>query len=269
MNIQDIKKEIDSADMVLVGIGAELSANKIFPYDSKEIINFYEKFGMKQYETVVKESEQKKEMEYLRDLYYFYYIRTHKIATLYDQLAECLSDKNYFIITSNTDDLIYSSKLEEEKIVSPCGTRAYFQCSVGCNRSLYSAEALMLAKIKEYEETGETSQIACGQCKKPLEFNVRTKESAAHYVEEGYLEQWEAYTKWLQRTLNKKVLVLELGEGFEQPSLFHWPFERLVYFNQKAKLVRVHKKLSQVGEELKERGLSIPISSVDFLNGKE
>ena len=264
-----IREEIQAADKIVVGIGAELSAKRLLPYDAKEIDDFYQSIGMTQYEMVRKASEEQEEMAYLRDLYYFYYIRTHKIPSVYDELAKWLEGKDYFIITSNTDDFIYCSSFDEARIVSPCGTRRLFQCSYSCSHSLYPSKELMLAKLKEYEETKETSQIACGKCKEPLVFNVRTKENASNYMEEGYLSQWSVYTKWLQGTLNKRFVALELGEGFEQPTLFHWPFERLVYFNQKAKLIRVHKKLSQVGEELKERAMAVPMDSMELLQKGE
>ena len=263
-----LKKEIENADMVVVGIGAELQAKNLIPYQAKEIAQFYQELGMTKYEEICAHANEE-EFTYIKDLYYFYYIVTQKIPTIYDRLEKILAGKNFFIITSNTDDLIYSSTLDETKIVAPCGTRRYFQCSKGCEKNLYPAKELMFAKLKEFEETGETSKIGCGLCKAPLEFNIRIKDTADHYVEEGYLSQWGKYTKWLQGTLNKRFLVLELGEGFEQPNLFRWPFERLVYLNQKAKLIRVHSKLSQIGEDLKERAVSVPMSAIDFLMEQE
>lgn len=265
MKITEIQKTIEDAEMIVIGIGAELRADKIIPYDSEEIKAYYEKLGMKQYQHILEEAKDKEDFAYLRELYYAYYIQTQKIPTIYDSLAKVLEGKNYFIITSNTDDLIYSSSLDAARIVAPCGTRRLFQCSKGCSKNLYPAKELILAKLEEFELTGDMSRIRCGKCKEELIFNIREKENPANYVEEGYLSQWGNYTKWLQGTLNKRFLALELGEGFEQPSLFHWPFERIVYFNQKAKLVRVHNKLSQIGEELKERAKSVPVSAIEFL----
>lgn len=265
LTVTELQQKIDEADMIVVGIGAELRVDKILSYDADEIKEFYQKIGMKKYEEVLAKAENSEEFAYLKELYYSYYIQMNNIPTIYDKVAKLLENKNYFIITSNTDDCIYSSQLDHAKIVAPCGTRRNLQCSKGCSKTLYPSQGLLLAKLQEFEQTGETSKIRCGKCKEELEFNVRTKETASRYVEEGYLTQWGAYTKWLQGTLNKQFLVLELGEGFEQPTLFHWPFERLVYFNQKAQLIRVHKTLSQVGEEIKERSQPIPMSAIEFL----
>ena len=82
-----IREEIQAADKIVVGIGAELSAKRLLPYDAKEINDFYQSIGMTQYETVRKAGEEQEEMAYLRDLYYFYYIRTHKIPSVYDDFV--------------------------------------------------------------------------------------------------------------------------------------------------------------------------------------
>ena len=39
-------------------------------------------------------------------------------------------------------------------------------------------------------------------------------------------KQWDLYNKWLSATLNKKLMLIELGEGFLIPNLIRWPFER-------------------------------------------
>lgn len=45
-------------------------------------------------------------------------------------------------------------------------------------------------------------------------------------------EQWNGYMNWLSRTLNRKLVILELGEGFLQPTIIRWPFEKTVMINR-------------------------------------
>lgn len=89
--------------------------------------------------------------------------------------------------------------------------------------------------------------------------------AAPMYREDG--EAWERYMKWLGYTLNRRLLVLELGEGFLNPAVMRWPFERMVMINQKARLLRVGKTFSQIPEEIGEKGQSIPILAADFIEG--
>ena len=46
-------------------------------------------------------------------------------------------------------------------------------------------------------------------------------------------DSWETYTKWLQGTLNRNFVILELGVGMEQAQLIRFQFEKVGYFNLK------------------------------------
>lgn len=88
---------------------------------------------------------------------------------------------------------------------------------------------------------------------------------AAMYDERGYLSDWQRYTKWLQGTVNRKLLVLELGVGMEYPGMIRIPFERVVFLNQKAKMYRIHGSLYQITEKLGEKGAGISENAIDWL----
>lgn len=147
--------------------------------------------------------------------------REDKMREAYDLLATWMKGKNYFVVTLLTDDVIYESLLEKERIVAPCGS----------------------------QKAG----------------NVVTNED---YDESIYLPQWEVYTKWLQHTLHKKLCVLELGCGFQFPSVIRFPFEKVVYFNKKASFVRMHPKMPQLTPEIKERSISVKGYPMELLLGE-
>lgn len=77
-------------------------------------------------------------------------------------------------------------------------------------------------------------------------------------------EEWNHYTDWLSRTLNRKLVILELGEGFMQPTVIRWPFEKTAAINQKARLYRVHKTFYQISDEIKEKAVAVKADSVEF-----
>ncbi len=80
-------------------------------------------------------------------------------------------------------------------------------------------------------------------------------------------EQWNGYMNWLSRTLNRKLVVLELGEGFLRPTIIRWPFEKTVAINQKACMYRVHKTFYQIPDEIRERATAVKADSVEFVAG--
>ncbi len=174
------------------------------------------------------------------------------IFRAYDILGRLLKEKDYFIVTTNTDAAIYDSSLDGERIVAPCGNETWRQCSKACTKDIW--------------EPGEIPDDICPHCKAPLTGNTREAET---YIEEGYLPQWQKYTRWLTMTINRELLVLELGEGFQTPTVIRWPFEKTVYFNRKARMYRVHESLSQVTQEIGERAWAVAENSVEWVGKLE
>ena len=103
----------------------------------------------------------------------------------------------------------------------------------------------------------------CPKCGKKLVFNNKSVEN---YIEEDYLKQFEEYKKWLQSTVNRKLVILELGCNMMYPGVIRFPFEKLVFYNQKSHLYRVHESLFQVPKEVSERATTIRSNSIDFIN---
>lgn len=172
--------------------------------------------------------------------------RYHSVKKTYGRLAKALQGKNYFIITTNTDDCVYASPLLSDRIVAPCGSVHRYQCSAGCCKELW-----------------ENKEGVCPFCGAVLcENTVR----AEHYVEESYLEQWNRYTKWLTGTLNRRLCILELGVLLELPAVIRWPFEKMAFLNEKAFLIRLNEGLPQLSAELKGKALSIKCHPVTFFD---
>lgn len=79
-------------------------------------------------------------------------------------------------------------------------------------------------------------------------------------------KQWNEYTKWLQQTLNKDLLILELGVGFDMPTLVRWPFEKIAMLNNKAFLYRVNENFPQLPDDIGKKGVSVKMPVGDFLD---
>ncbi len=78
-------------------------------------------------------------------------------------------------------------------------------------------------------------------------------------------KQWELYNKWLSATLNHKLMIVELGEGFNRPNIFRWPFEKILFINQKAVMYRINQHFYQLPENISERAFSVKCNSLRFL----
>lgn len=135
-----------------------------------------------------------------------------------------------------------------QRIVAPCGNENWRQCSEGCTKDIW--------------EPGEIPDDICPHCGAPLTGNTI---QATPYIEEGYLPQWEKYTQWLTKTLNRELVILELGCGFENPGVIRFPFEKTCFFNQKSFFCRVHKTFPQTSAELGERAVGVKAFSPEWI----
>lgn len=246
---QEIQEKINEADMILVGIGKELDTDREFA-DKKEIISETE---IK--ERILKEAEDVKKFNreefFTRCFSVWQKKQGEKMNKALLHLKEMLEGKNYFVISTNVDECLYQTGFRY--LVTPCGRESVFQCSKNCSNEVWENEEYLKRIFLEQEPQESLPQ--CPFCGAKADFNM-IKQNKKQYCEQGYLLEWEKYLKWLSGTLNKKLLLLDFGSDFLYPQLIRWAFERIALWNQKAFLVRVHRTLSNVPEELKERSCS-------------
>jgi len=207
----------------------------------------------------------------------------HEVLQAYRKLREQIGERPYFVVTLNTDDLIFRAGFEPEQVVAPCGSNGKLQCSEHIVEAEKIAQCVMKAYQDEIEQKPEILKCrmegmeqkgqeilkkyaSCPVCGKALEAHTIKNDG---YLENGYLPQWESYKKWLATTLNKKLCVMELGVGFQYPQVIRFPFERTVFYNKKAMFVRVHSKFPQIEAELADKAVTVKKSPVEWLLTEE
>ena len=270
----DLMEKLDQCDMVLVGLGEEFDGKARLRQIPEYVkgCGILEKEGLKWLIPFWNELCSEKLGESLLE---------QSLA----RLTTLLENKNYFVVSVSTNSRIAHHPWKNGRLVMPCGTVLRKQCGDGCRDVLSEVTETEREELRErlirmgerdsfqdisgrYEAgsgggQGEKLLGICPKCGMPLVLN---NVYAKAYNEDGYLERWRLYTKWLQGTLNHRLLVLELGVGMDFPSVVRWPFEKVTFFNQKAFLCRVNEKLYQLTEELAEKGCGISQNAIDWLS---
>lgn len=201
--LEQIRKSIEQAQMVLVGIGTEFAVKEEEQEDP-----FFTELA----KTAKTDPAAAALLAFHKSQKKVGGCEKEQVQKAYGVLADLLKDKNYFVISLCEDGLLEQAGLKENRILTPA---------------------------KEGEEETDSGVYPT--------------------------DSWETYTKWLQGTLNRNLVILELGVGMELPQLIRFPFEKVAYFNQKSCLYRVHSHLYQMTEEIKERGYSVPMHPVTLL----
>lgn len=170
------------------------------------------------------------------------------LKAAYEALYDLIKEKDYYIVTTLTDGAVYEMPFDKNRIVAPCGNIHWRQCSKACTKDIW--------------EESEVPDDVCPHCKAPLTGNTIKAET---YIEEGYLPRWKDYMKWQAGTINRSLVILELGEGFATPTVMRWPFEKIIYFNRKSRLYRINESFYQLPKEAEERGVSVHENSVRWM----
>ena len=253
---QELLNDLKEADMLLIGVGNELSA-----VSTGNIKN------MDFYKNNVGRIDSESAEDFTNTARYLYCRENHEIIELYNKLYNIIKDKNYFIVTTNCDAAIFNTAIDSKRVVAPCGNLFNFQCDCDSEDNIVEGKAYYEKCIEIIENDKSVTSLdeylpRCEKCNKKMYPNSYKSEK---YNESGYMSQWEYYNKWLQGSLNKKLLILELGEGFNIPNIIRWPFERIAYLNHKAKFYRVNEIFPQLDEKIGEKGVPMHINTREFL----
>ena len=252
-----LAQDIKDAELILVGIGCEIQVKR---QTLEKIPTYSRKFS---------ELEKERDKEWLHPFLIRYHLKEEfhpEIVEAYQHLKNMLDGKNYFIVSLSTDDLIKKIGFRERALTLPCGTYDRLQCAENCGGRFFPVEDSLWEKICDWIEDRaplkELAEPRCPDCGATL---VMNQYGQSNYNEDGYLESWKKYTKWVQGTVNRRLCILELGVGMEFPSIVRWPFEKICFYNQKSRFYRVHDSLYQLSEEIKMRGEPIKRDPVSFL----
>ncbi len=252
--IAQAKKALQDADIVIIGAGAGLSASagieysgKKFELDYREYIqryNFTDLYSSGFYTFSTLEE---------RWAYWAKHIYTCRIEPgalpLYKELLKLVESKDYFILTTNVDAQFELSGFNIERIFATQGDYLYLQCEIGCHHKIYNCQDLvekMLASTKECQIPTELIPY-CPVCGKPMDTHLR-KDGNFVQTKEWY-EAANRYEKFAIASLSKRTVYLELGVGYNTPTIIRYPFEQMTHRNNQATLIRINREYPQAISE--------------------
>jgi hypothetical protein len=251
-----LRQLLDDADMVLIGIGEEFDDERLFK-DNEKYVEIKTELQQKGDLWLIPEAEVLFRKEY-----------GSKVKPVMEKFAKLIADKNYFVVSTSMNPDISGTEWKENRFVAPCGGSTHKQCCSCCTEGLIETDVSDIAVMAEYlsqPDRIKMQPLNIGKCSKCGGRLILNNVYADKYDENGYLKKWEAYKKWLQGTLNRKLLVLELGVGMKYPTVIRFPFEKVAFYNNKASFVRVNERLYQMTEELSGKGRTIAENSIDWL----
>ncbi|MDE7154165.1 MAG: NAD-dependent protein deacetylase [Muribaculaceae bacterium] len=260
--IELLREKINQADAIVVGTASGMSAagGLRFYYqdddDFKKIAGgLREKYGVDNlfnayYDPRLTNGEHWALL--LRQIKCLYEIETPEV---YHELAEIIKGKNYYIVTTNQDAMLYRV-FPADKITRLQGDVRYFQCKNRCHDKIYYNKEMVYdlnGKI-EGDSLPEKYIPKCPYCGGEMIDWVR---SPRFLQGKEYEREYARYMNFLRANMNKKVLFLELGVGMMTPMFIKEPFMNMVYQFPDAFYVTVNPKHAIIPKEIATKSLDI------------
>jgi NAD-dependent SIR2 family protein deacetylase len=244
--LKKAKNAIDKAEFVLIGAGAGLSAAAGLDYAGKRFTenfaDFIEKYGVKDMYTATFYPFQTEEEEWAHWARHIDVNRFTQPATdLYKALLRLIAKKEYFVITTNVEAQFAKAGFQTERIFATQGDYAYLQCAKGCHDKLYYNEPMIEEMLLATKDCKIPTKLVpkCPVCGNPMAINLRKDECFVQ--DEAWYHANDQYAAFLQKTSGKRIVLLELGVGYNTPGIIRYPFEQMTYRNQNAMLIRMNK----------------------------
>ena len=263
---ESLEALIANSDCVLIGAGAGLTAAAGINYSDtqkfKEIYPAWAKRGLKaQYELMGYQGWTMKEQWGYYSVHLEYVYFSQKKNPLYQKLRDFIGDKAYFVMTSNVDELFRKNGFDTDKIYTPQGSYGSIQCTTPCSNEVWDVEPFyktMQSNLdKNTQVLNDDSAIPkCPNCGEDMFLNVRIDNT---FIESPYAEGRENLAKWVGRNKAKKVLLLEIGAGYNTPVVIRYPMESLAHQLQNTTFVRINDKYSEIDERINSEKLSLNI----------
>ncbi len=257
-NTKKLRKEIETADAIVIGAGAGLSAAAGYTYSGERFDRYFsdfrDKYGIKDM--------------YSGGFYPFPNMETywawwarHIYVNRYDQpgnevyknLLSLVRDKDYFVITTNVDHQFQLSGFDKKRLFYMQGDYGLWQCVTPCHQVTYDNEKqvreMLLATGFLIEKDGKqeidfankdswkmeipTELIPyCPDCNEPMNMNLRCDDTFVQ--DDGWYAAKARYDEFIRRHENLHVLYLELGVGANTPVWIKYPFWQMTAKNEKA-----------------------------------
>lgn len=260
--IDRLKAEILTADAVVIGAGAGLSASAGFTYNgerfTKYFSDFQKKYGVKDMYSGGFYHFSTPEEHWAYWSRYIYINRyMNPPLPVYKQLYELVQDKDYFVITTNVDHCFQKAGFDKKRLFYTQGDYGLFQCSEPCCQKTYDNEKLVYRMIREQKNMHIPSCLVphCPVCGKEMTMNLRA--DCRFVQDEGWYEAENRYRLFLQQNQLKKVLFLELGVGMNTPGIIKFSFWEMVHSWPQASYICMSLDDAFVPEQIADKSMCI------------
>ena len=261
-NIEKLKEKFHTADAVVIGAGAGLSAAAGFTYSGERFEKYFSDFATKYgiqdmysggfYPFATPEEHWAYWSRYI-------FVNRYQDAPkpVYENLLKLVADKDYFVITTNVDHCFQKAGFDKKRLFYTQGDYGLFQCSEPCCQETFDNEDVIREMAEQQKDMKIPTELlpVCPHCGKPLTMNLRSDDK---FVEdEGWHRAAERYEDFLRTRAGQKILFLELGVGYNTPVIIKYPFWQMTVKNPNAIYACINQGQAICPAEIRHKSICI------------
>lgn len=237
--IDRLKRALGTADAVLIGAGAGLSASAGLTYSGERFERYFSDFhqrygitdmysgGFYPYDTL-------EEYWAWWSRHIFYNRYADAPVPVYQVLLSLVKNKDYFVLTTNVDHQFQKAGFDKQRLFYTQGDYGLWQCSKTCHNKTYDNESSVRRMVEQQQDMKIPSELIphCPVCGAPMIMNLRCDDTFVQ--DEGWYAAAERYSDFVKQHRSGKILYLELGVGNNTPAIIKYPFWRMTLQNPNA-----------------------------------
>ena len=262
VELDRLRKEIKTADAIVIGAGAGLSTAAGFTYSGERLeeyfADFVQKYGFRDMYSGGFYPFPTPEEQWAYWSRYIYINRYMDVDNgTYKKLFELMKDKDYFVITTNVDHQFQKAGFDKKLLFYTQGDYGLWQCSEPCHKKTYDNEETVRAMFEQQKDMRVPTELVphCPVCGKPMSMNLRADDT---FVEdEGWHDAARRYDAFLQAHEGQHILFLELGVGMNTPAIIKYPFWKMTYRDPDAVYACLNYGEAYVPDEIEAKSICI------------
>lgn len=286
---EKLKKEIETADAIVIGAGAGLSTSAGYTYSGerfeKYFFDFEKKYGIRDMYSggfYPFPDDETRWAWWARHIYYNRYVDAPK--PVYQELYGLVRDRDYFVITTNVDHSFQKAGFDKKRLFYTQGDYGLFQSVNPDIRETFDNEEWVMKAmeaqgfVKDADGVFQVPEDGMISMSIPTELIPKCPVDGSEVVmnlraDDSFLEddRWReasaAYADFLRRHENQHVLYLELGVGANTPAIVKYPFWRMTLANEHAVYACLNFGEAFCPEEIGDRSICIDGDIGEILKG--
>ena len=260
--IEQLREALESADAVIIGAGAGLSASAGMTYSGERFRqtfgDFQAKYGIRDMYSggfYPFQSLEEYWAWWSRQILINRYEKAPK--PVYDQLLELVQDKDYFVLTTNVDHQFQLAGFDKGRLFYTQGDYGLWQCSKPCHQQAYDNEETVRRMAAEQRDMKVPTELIprCPRCGRPMTMNLRI--DGTFVQDEGWYAAARRYEDFLRRHQGQRLLFLELGVGSNTPLIIKYSFWKMTMQNRKATYVCINQEEEYLPGAIQNRSICV------------